>query len=468
MGILSQWKAILTRRENTDTSRFGRSAKTRRELGPVRQMHRAAGASVLRSASGARFRLSRLYPALALLSALYPAAASAQVSLQEAILTATANDPGVEALRQEVAIKAVDIEAARDAYFPSISLSGETSSADDDDNGLTLSVTQVLLDWGKTKAEIEETSQARVQAMSDLKMAVEDLSFEIAGFFLDVEVLDRKIAYTKEYMTFARRLAKQAQDRGRAGLSDNSEVARARLEIARADEQMAQLLANRQIALAQLEFLVGTPISDVSRPPDIGFSTHYGLPEKIRAAIRLAPEYISARASVAEAEAGVKSAKVQRFPTINLQAQALLDMNGDTETAVGISAGMDLNSRGFGQRQIQSALLKVESAKASLNGVERELMNTASSALQRLSLLRQSEQSKALQLAESEKVLDTYEKQFVAGRREILDLLTTGRDLYDAQIDEIETYDERKRTAYEAAKDLGVLGTMLSVRPVLQ
>ncbi len=95
-------------------------------------------------------------------------------------------------------------------------------------------------------------------------------------------------------------------------------------------------------------------------------------------------------------------------------------------------------------------------------------MNTASSALQRLSLLRQSEQSKALQLAESEKVLDTYEKQFVAGRREILDLLTTGRDLYDAQIDEIETYDERKRTAYEAAKDLGVLGTMLSVKPVLQ
>ena len=141
---------------------------------------------------------------------------------------------------------------------------------------------------------------------------------------------------------------------------------------------------------------------------------------------------------------------------------------GETQTALGISAGVDLNSRGFGQRQIQMAQLQVEGAKASLNGVERQLMNTASSALERLSLLRRSESSKAVQLRESEKVLSTYEEQFVAGRREILDLLTTGRDLYDAQLDEIDTYDERKRTEYESAKELGVLGTMLSVTTVIQ
>lgn len=396
-------------------------------------------------------------------------AAWAQMSLQEAVLVASVNDPGVEALRQEVAMKTVDIQAARDAYFPSISLSGDTSTTDSDGPGLTMSVTQVLFDWGKTKADIEEASQVRVQAASDLKVAIEDLTFEIAGFFLDVEVLDRKIAYTREYMAFARRLADQAQDRARAGVSDNSEVARARLEIARADEQMSQLLANRQIAMAQLEFLIGQPVPSVNRPPVIGFSEHYGSAEKIRAAIRIAPEYVAARAAVAEAEAGITTAKAQRFPTINLQAQGRVDLNGgETQTALGISAGVDLNSRGFGRRQIQMAQLQVEGAQASLNGVERQLMNTASSALERLSLLRRSESSKAVQLRESEKVLSTYEEQFVAGRREILDLLTTGRDLYDAQLDEIDTYDERKRTEYESAKELGVLGTMLSVTTVIQ
>ncbi|WP_306154597.1 TolC family protein [Roseovarius sp. MMSF_3281] len=391
--------------------------------------------------------------------------ARAQMSLQEAVLIATKNDPGVEALRQEVAAKTVDIDAARDAYFPSISLSGESSTTDSDGPGVTLSVTQVLFDWGKTRAQIEEASQVRVQAVSDLKMAIEDLTFEIAGFFLDVEVMDRKIANTKDYMAFARRLSDQALDRARAGVSDNSEVARARLEIARADEKMSELLANREIALAQIEFLIGQPFSSVLRPPAIQFSQHYGSASKIRSALKLAPEYIAARASLAEAEAGVQTAKAQRFPTINLQAQGRTDLNGgDTQTALGISAGVDLNSRGFGQRQIQSARLEVEGAKASLRGAERQLMNAANNALERLDLLRRSERSKAAQLVESEKVLSSYEDQFIAGQREILDLLTTGRDLYDAQIDEIDTYDDRKRTEYEAAKELGVLGTMLSVR----
>ncbi|WP_073037675.1 TolC family protein [Roseovarius pacificus] len=409
---------------------------------------------------------------LALSSLLFLALATsarAQMSLQEAVLLATKNDPGIEALRQEVAIKTVDIDAARDAYFPAISLSGETSTTDSDGPGVVLSVTQLLFDWGKTRAEIKQASQVRVQAISDLKMAIESLTFEIAGFFLDVEVLDRKIAYTREYMMFARRLAGQAEDRALGGVGDNSEVARARLEIARADEQMSQLLANRQIALAQLEYLVGLSLGDVRMPPTIRFSQHYAAVEKIRAAIRISPEYTSARASVDEAEAGIDTAKAQRFPTINLQAQGRADLNGgDTQTALGISAGVDLNSRGFGQRQIQSARLRLEGAKASLRGVERELLNTTGTALERLQLLRQSEMSKASQLVEAEKVLSSYEEQFIAGRRELLDLLTTGRDLYDAQIDEIDTYDERKRTEYESARRLGVLGTMLSAGAVGQ
>lgn len=414
-------------------------------------------------------RRARGFAVASLLVLLAAQSAHAQMSLYEAAVLATNSDPGVEALRQQVAIRTVDIEAARDAYFPSISLSGESGTTDGDGPGVVLSVTQLLFDWGQTRAEIAQASQVRVMAVSDLKMAVEELTFEIAGFFLDVEVLDRKISYTRDYMQFARRLAGQTQDRASGGFGDNSEVARARLEIARADEQMAQLLANRQIALSQIGYLVGQPVPQVMSPPAIGFARMYGSVDKIRAAIRIAPAYVSARASVAEAEAGIATAKARRYPTLNLRAQGRTDLNGgNTQTAVGITAGVDLNSRGFGQRQIQSAMLGLEGAKASLRGVDRELLNTTGTALERLQLLRQSELSKAQQLAESEKVLSSYEEQFVAGQREILDLLTTGRDLYDAQIDEIDTYDDRKRTEYESAKDLGVLGTMLSAGVVGQ
>nr|WP_319248835.1 TolC family protein [uncultured Celeribacter sp.] len=405
--------------------------------------------------------------ALIALTAAFPA--TAQMTLQTAALLSTEQDPNITALRQEVASRTVDIEAARDGYYPSFSLSGDSSTTDSDGPGITLTVSQVLFDWGKIRSDIKAASQVRVQSISDLKMAVEDMTLEVAEFFLDVEIMGRKIARTRTYVDFAHRIAQQASDRASAGVSDNGEVARARLEIARADDQMSQLVSNRQIAMSQLAYLIGQDPMAIVPPPELKFDKHYGTAIKIQSAVRLSPDYIAARARAAEAEAGVEKAKAARLPTIELQAEGRVDLDGGrSQTALGVSAGMDLNSRGFGRRAIQSAVLTLQSAQSSMAATERDMANAAKSSLDRLQILRSSEASRARQLAESQKVLDTYEQQFSGGKRELLDLLTTGRDLYDAQIDEIETYEERKRTEYRAAHDLGVLGTLIMAASYVQ
>lgn len=390
------------------------------------------------------------------------AASSAQMSLQEATLIATEQDPQINALRQQVSRRTIEIQAARDEYFPSISLSGESSTTDGDGAGVSLTVTQVLFDWGVIRSEIKAASHVRVQAVSDLKMAVEDLTFNLAGYFLDVEVMDQKIERTQDYLSFARRIAKQAEDRARAGVSDSAEVARARLEIVRAEDQMAQLVSNRRMALSQLAYLIGRDPGGVSRIPALGFAEIYSDPNRLKTAVRISPDYIAARAAADEAGAGVETAKAARFPTISLQAQGRVDLDGgNSRTAVGISTSMDLSSSGLGRREIQAAELELAAAKSTMLGVEKDLTNAATTALVSLEMLRRSEVSRAAQLTESQRVLDTYEQQFIGGQRELIDLLTTGRDLYDAEIDQIDSYDERKRTEYETARDLGVLGTLI-------
>jgi adhesin transport system outer membrane protein len=388
--------------------------------------------------------------------------ASAQTTLKSAVVQAVEADGQISAMRQIVASRTLDVQAARDAYFPSLSLSADTSTFDSSDAGLTLTVTQVLFDWGLIRSKINAASHIRVQAVSDLKMAVEDLTMEIADYFVDVEVIDLKIARTRDYIAFARRLSDQAAARARAGISDNGEVARARLEIARAEDQLAQLVANRSIALSQISFLVGKPVSSVRSAPPIGFAERYKDNAKLRSAVKIAPDYISARAGVAAAEAGVATAKASRLPTINLQAKGYASLNGGSNaTALGISSGLDLSSSGLGKRKIQAANLELEGAKATLQYTGRDLTNTALSAIQQVAILRRTEESSNHQLAEARKVLENYEQQFIAGQRELLDILTTGRDLYDSQIDKIDTYDTRKRTEYNAAHDLGVLGTLI-------
>lgn len=420
-----------------------------------------------RDSSSRMFRSFRLRIALGVLASstvllMSSAGSFAQMSLQEATLIATEQDPQVNALRQQVSRRTIEIQAARDAYFPSISLSAESSTTDGDGAGVSLTVTQVLFDWGLIRSEIKAASHVRVQAISDLKMAVEDLTFNLAGYFLDVEVMDRKIARTRDYLSFARRIAKQAEDRARAGVSDAAEVARARLEIVRAEDQMAQLVANRQMALSQLAYLIGRDPGGVADIPTLGFAEIYKDAARLKTAVRISPDYIAARAAADEAEAGVETAKAARFPTISLQAQGRVDLDGgNSRTAVGIATSMNLSSSGLGRREVQAAELELAAAQSTMSGVEKDLTNAATTALVSLEMLRRSEMSRAAQLTESQRVLDTYEQQFIGGQRELIDLLTTGRDLYDAEIEQIDSYDERKRTEYETARDLGVLGTLI-------
>lgn len=386
----------------------------------------------------------------------------AQTTLSQAVLRAVERDAEVMELRQKVASSNVDILSARDEYFPSISLSGDSATTDSNGPGLTLTVSQVLYDWGLIRNKIEAASQVRVQVVADLKMAVEAATLQISEYFLDVELADQKILRTRNYLEFSRRISGQAEDRAMAGISDNGEVARARLEIARAEDQLSQLLANRQIALSQIEFLVDKSVGRITPAPNLRFSAYYAKAAKIKSAVRIAPDYLAARARIAEAEAGLGTAKASRLPTIKLQAQGRASLNGGKSTkSIGISTGVDLSSSGLGRRKIQVASLNLEAAKTALNSTERELTNVAVSALRQIEILRTSEASRARQLVEAGKVLANYEEQFIAGQRELLDVLTTGRDHYDSQIDEINTFGERKRTEYQAAHDLGVLGTLI-------
>lgn len=411
---------------------------------------------------GPTARFARLVAASVLAAGLLPVPALAQMSLKEAAQLAPELDPNVTALRQQVSSRTLGIKQARDGYYPSISLSSDTSTTDADGPGISLTISQVLYDWGLIRSEIKAATQARVQAISDLKTSVEDLTLLVSQAFLDVEVAQSKIQLTREYMAFANRLSTQAEVRARAGLGDNGEVARARLEVARAQDRMNSLMADRDMSLAQISFLTGRKVGNVLPPPAINYAQRYNSAAKIQSAVRIAPDYIAGRARAAEAEANVDRAKAARLPTIQLQAQGRTDLNGGrTSTALGLSAGVDLNAGGLGGRAIQVARADAAAAASSLRGIERQMTNTAQTALKHIATLRTAERSRVTQLEQAARVLANYEDQFVAGQRELIDVLTTGRDLYDARIDQVDTYEERKRTEYQAARDLGVLGTLI-------
>lgn len=415
---------------------------------------------IRRTPSKAAWTALRAAALLLMGSALTPALA--QTPLAQAVLIASEYDPGINALRHEISRRSIEIQTAREERYPQVSLSADTATTSSDGPGVTLTVSQVIYDWGRVQGMISSASQDRVIAVAELKDGTEKLTLEVATYFIDIEVLDRKIQRTAEYLGFAERIASHADARNSAGRGDNGEVARAQLEVARTQERLSQLQSDRMLSMAQLEFLMGRQPGTLASPPDLNFHTRYAARAETQSAVRLAPDYIVAQAQLARADAEIDLAKAARLPTIKLQAQLRSDLDrGNTRSSVGLSTGVDLGAGSVTGRRVQSAQMQAEAAKSNLLAIERNLSNGVMSARETIRALSTSEASQAGQLSQAQAVLDTYEGQFVGGQRELIDLLTTGRDLYDAQIDEIDTYDERKRTEYEAAFDLGVLGTLI-------
>lgn len=399
---------------------------------------------------------------IALVVSLSATQSHSQTALSEAVLVSSERDPGITALRHKVARRGVEIQAARDERYPRIGLSADTATTSTDGPGVTLTVSQMIFDWGRVSSNIAAASQDRIAAVADLKSGVEELSLDVSGYFIDVEVIDRKIRQTQDYLAFATRICDHAEARATGGSGDLGEVARARLEVSRTEERLVQLQSDRKLALAQLEFLMGRAPGALRPAPDLAFLSRYSNGDAVASAIRLAPKFIAAQAGAGRAEAEIQLARATRLPTIKLQAQVRGDIDrGRTRTSVGLSTGLDVGIGAITGRQLEAARLNAEAAKSNQEAVRRNLANAVRSALERISVLRSREASQGRQLAQASDVLSGYEAQFIAGQRQLIDLLTTGRDLYDAQIDRIATYEERKRAEYEAAFDLGVLGTLI-------
>lgn len=371
-------------------------------------------------------------------------------------------DPTISALRQDVARETSNIEIEKDARRPQISVSGDTGD-DNDEIGLQITASQLLFDWGVSKGNIAAATANRARVVAQLKIETEDLILDIAELYFDLEAIRLKIRRTVDYIAFSRRIAKFSADRVQAGLASSAEVARARLEISRAEEEMFQLQSDRENALAELEFVIGQSIGTTPPPIRLGFMERFSSSKNVIEAVTSSPDYILSSANLEIARSAVGIAKAERKPTIRLEARGRQDLTGGRgrSGSIGITAGVNLTSSGFRGRAVIAAEQGVQAAESRLRAVERDLQNDARYFRQNLRALAASQKSLNAQVKEARTVLDSYEEQFLVGQRELVDLLTTGRDLYEAEIEEIDVTDKYLRTEYQAAHSVGMLGAML-------
>jgi len=370
------------------------------------------------------------------------------LSLNFLLHRAIQTHPLVDAGRADVRSADQGIKTARWQYFPTPEVSYQRAFVDEndpsfqgDDYATIVSLEQPLWIGGRLRSGMEGARAALDVSKAVLEERQRELAFRVVQTYGDW--LSSSLQRQSLTISEARHqtLFEQVERRAAGGVSTGSdlELARGRLQSVKADR--VATAARQCRALAVLSELVGLPLH--SEALERGRGDYPGLPsgsesELIHIGLANAPAIPRAEADIRAARAEIKSRRSQTRPDLfvrferqfsNLQ---FADRGPDSRVLVGVRSqlGAGLSSVS-GVSQARESLGAAMAARESAELMIREQIRSDLALVESFDLRLQ-----ALEVATktAQDVYESYERQFLTGRKSWLDVMNSARDLQQARL----------------------------------
>lgn len=363
-----------------------------------------------------------------------------------------------------------DLDAAKSAWYPQISLaasggrSHQTDSSGSLNNngsgGITLS--QLLYDFGRTGGAIDEQhklSEAYQYALYDTMTTVAQDTLQA---YLAVKRYQALVAAARGNIASLERVRDMAKLRADAGLSSQSDVLQASTRIAGMNASMEQYRAQERSARAQLTVLTGVMSDNLPELPQILLRQQVTLDSiayEKSAAVR------SAQARQEAAMERVRQASSNHWPTIKVQAGRTRYENEsrsywDDELQLQVEA--PLYQGGLVNAKTRAAEGDREAAEAAIQQSKLQINQNASTAYADMIGAQQRQQAGEMQLASADHTRAVYADEYKLNKRSLNDLLSVEQDVFQADSGRLTAlYDGWDATVrYAAAVDnlLDILG----------
>lgn len=387
-------------------------------------------------------------------------------TIEEAVRRGLVNSPDVRAIQASQSAADTDVTIAKGGYYPQISVSGGPQSVDLDGLGYDVTAAQMLYDWGRVSSAVDSARAARSKLTAQGLVKRDEVALDVVEAFLDIMLTEKQVAAVGTYIDRLSALQNVTAARASGNYADRSEPERTTLELARAREQMVIEQGTLEDARNRYRLLVAEEPGGLVEPAP-RLMTRYVAGHDLATLIHASPGYQVAVSDTHSAEANLKEAKASLLPQLNAEVTTMRRPIGgiaQTDTIVGIRFRMNtlqgftnfLRPRGLEQR--------VQAARLGEDAVERDARRKVRMLLDQAAMMEGREEALQAQVNTSVEVGATYYDQFTVGRRDLLDLLTTRREQFEAQRQLNEVHFDRIRIQYRAAAQLGLIGPLLEGR----
>ncbi|TCU19220.1 adhesin transport system outer membrane protein [Rhizobium sullae] len=411
------------------------------------------------------------------------------ISLQQAIEKTMKTNPQIlQAAKDREAIE-FELRQARGLYLPSIdldagigrrrlsnsttgTLTSDTDYLSPGDVGLTIS--QRLFDGGGRRAQVEQQASRVDGASFRVLERSESLALEVTQDYLEYILQNQIVKAAQDNMAFHNQILGNIEQSIKGGTLTDADrlqgVERQQAAAARLQE------AKEELEATKIRFLedVGEPITGAQTPPSVAKYVPKTLNDAVFVAAKNSPRIYSANADVDAADAGVRGARANYLPKVDLEGTARVgdDINGDdgntNDYQVRVVARWNLYRGGIDVAREQEQIRRAGEQRYALAQVQREVEQSVRSAWNERVSRGKLAGILGQQASTNAQLVSSYRQQFSVGQRSLLDVLDAQNTNFNTRV---LADTARLASAFAEYKILAASGNLLQtmkLRPVEQ
>ncbi|WP_413534205.1 TolC family outer membrane protein [Rahnella inusitata] len=366
----------------------------------------------------------------------------ASLSLRDAILRAFARNPQIAEAAAQIRVGNGNLDEAKSAWYPQISLQGTAGKSHQTDSAGSLSnnasagiqLSQLLYDFGRTGGSIDQQEYLSDSYRYSLYSTMTDVALSTMQAYLSVKRYQALSLAARDNIVSIERVKDTARLRADAGLSSQSDVLQAETRIAGMRATVEQYRAQQRSAQAQLTVLTGV-VSD--NLPDLPQSL---LDQKVTLDRIPYENSTLVRAAQAKQQAAIQlvnQTEAQHWPTLKIQAGRTRYENtggGGSywDDQVQLAVDAPVYQGGAVSAKVRAAEGQRQAAQADVEKAKLDINQKASTAYADMIGGQQRQVAGEEQYGSATHTRSVYQDEYKLSKRSLNDLLSVEQDVFQA------------------------------------
>jgi len=327
-------------------------------------------------------------------------------------------------------------------------------------NNVTLN--QLLYDFGTTKSQVD-TARFNLQAANaNAETTVQTVVINVQQAYFSLQQAQRLVKVNEEALTQFKQHLDLARGRFKAGVAAKVDVTTAEVDLSNAQLNLITAKNNALVARVTLNNAMGIQTTNPYRvlDPSRGEAYQVTLDEAVARAMRLRPEMISQRAQERAAEAAIKAAQGNFFPTVTSSANysySATDFPLVYNWNVSGTVNIPIFSGFLTKQQVAQARANLLTTKANGDVLRQSILLEVSQALLNLEAAVERLEVTKITVTQARERLDQVEGRYKAGLSNAVEVTDAEVALVTAQVNDVVAMSNYQSVKAALDKAMGII-----------